>query len=226
MTEHKNVYAALAAAQANMRAPVKGSINPAFKSKYADLWDVMQAVLPALNAEGLALFHQVVTEDGHSFMRAILAHGGSDTQITCDVPLIVDRNNMQGFKSATTYAKRIGTESITGVAPADDDDGNQAAKSPPVVAAMSNGIADARENAVLDNLPDSATPRQKAEAYADAIIADFKGKGLKALSNAWDRWAKHIEKLEAGYPDLHERVVDAYAMRENELTEEKGIAAQ
>jgi hypothetical protein len=131
VTEHKNVYSALAAAQAVMRAPVKGSSNPAFKSKYADLWDVMQAVLPPLNAEGLALFHQVITADGQSYMRAVLVHGASDTQIWCDVPLIVDRQNMQGFKSATTYAKRIGTESITGVAPADDDDGNAAAKAPP-----------------------------------------------------------------------------------------------
>jgi hypothetical protein len=35
---------------------------------------------------------------------------------------------MQGMKSATTYAKRIGIESLTGIAP-DDDDGNGAAKS-------------------------------------------------------------------------------------------------
>jgi dissimilatory sulfite reductase (desulfoviridin) alpha/beta subunit len=48
----------------------------------------------------------------------------------CDVPLIVDKNNMQGMKSATTYAKRIGVESLAAIA-ADDDDGNAAAKSPP-----------------------------------------------------------------------------------------------
>jgi hypothetical protein len=37
---------------------------------------------------------------------------------------------MQGMKSATTYAKRIGVESLTGIAP-EDDDGNAAAKAPP-----------------------------------------------------------------------------------------------
>jgi hypothetical protein len=37
---------------------------------------------------------------------------------------------MQGFKSATTYAKRIGLESLSGVAP-EDDDGNAAAKAAP-----------------------------------------------------------------------------------------------
>jgi hypothetical protein len=50
--------------------------------------------------------------------------------IECDVPLIVNKNDMQGFKSATTYAKRIGLESLTGVAPIDDD-GNDAARAAP-----------------------------------------------------------------------------------------------
>jgi hypothetical protein len=50
--------------------------------------------------------------------------------IQCDVPLIVNKQDMQGYKSATTYAKRIGLESLTGVAPADDD-GNDAARAAP-----------------------------------------------------------------------------------------------
>ena len=37
---------------------------------------------------------------------------------------------MQGMKSATTYAKRIGVESLTGIAP-EADDGTAAAKAPP-----------------------------------------------------------------------------------------------
>jgi hypothetical protein len=63
-------------------------------------------------------------------MRTVLAHGDSDTQIACDVPLIIGKQDMQGYKSATTYAKRIGLESLTGIAP-EDDDGNAAAKAAP-----------------------------------------------------------------------------------------------
>jgi hypothetical protein len=48
------------------------------------------------------------------------------------VPLIVNKNDMQGMKSATTYAKRIGLESLTGIAP-EDEDGNAAAKAAPKV---------------------------------------------------------------------------------------------
>jgi hypothetical protein len=49
------------------------------------------------------------------------------------VELIIGKNDMQGYKSATTYAKRIGLESVTGLAP-EDDDGNAAAKNAPTQA--------------------------------------------------------------------------------------------
>jgi hypothetical protein len=121
---------ALAAAQADMGTVKKGSVNPAFKSKYADLADVVATVSPALNAQGIAFYATAIVIEGERYMRTVFAHGASDTQIHCDVPLIVTKNDMQGFKSATTYAKRIGLESLSGVAP-EDDDGNAAAKAAP-----------------------------------------------------------------------------------------------
>jgi hypothetical protein len=128
MSDHKNIYMALAAAQSEMGKVVKGATNPHFKSKYADLADVMQVAIPALNAHGVAPWHSIVVVGEQNFMRTTLSHGATETHITCDVPLLVSKNDMQGMKSATTYAKRIGIESLTGIAP-DDDDGNGAAKS-------------------------------------------------------------------------------------------------
>lgn len=129
---HKNVYVALAAAQTEMEPVVKGSVNPAFKSKYADLADVVMVVRPALNANGMTFWHEMHSTEADRFVRTIICHGESETRVECDVPLIVDKNNMQGVKSAVTYAKRIGLESVTGIAP-EDDDGNAAAKAPPVM---------------------------------------------------------------------------------------------
>ena len=125
MTDHANIYMALSAAQAEMGKVVKGANNPHFKSKYADLAVVMQVALPALNAHGIAAWHCIVATDSGNVMRTNLSHGKSDTHIACDVPLLVQKNDMQGMKSATTYAKRIGIESLTGIAP-EDDDGNAA----------------------------------------------------------------------------------------------------
>jgi len=130
MTEHKNIYGALCAAQAEFGKVQKGSTNPAFKSRYADLADVAGVVIPTLSAHGVAVLHYIVTEGDTMAMRTEFVHAASESRIACDVPLIVNKNDMQGFKSATTYAKRIGLESLSGVAP-EDDDGNAAAKAPP-----------------------------------------------------------------------------------------------
>ena len=232
MTEHKNVYAALAAAQSEMDAAVKGSVNPAFKSRYADLADVVQACRSALNKNGLAFFHQMVSLDGQLAMRTVVAHGASDTKIDCDVPLIVSKQDMQGMKSATTYAKRIGLESVTGIAP-EDDDGNAAAKSPPPkptkeAHVSTEALRDAWRDSVLDGLPTDASPRMKAEAFSLAIIMDFAVKTLPTLEGRWNRHKAIIDSLRDRHPDLHDQVIDAYEMRKNEITDGsvQGMAAQ
>jgi hypothetical protein len=126
VTEHKSIYAALAAAQQEFGQVTKGSMNPAFKSKYADLADVAQVVIPTLNKHGCAVLHYLTGEQ-FQMMRTEFVHWSTDTKLSCDVPLIFEKNNMQGMKSATTYAKRIGLESLSGIAP-EDDDGNAASK--------------------------------------------------------------------------------------------------
>jgi hypothetical protein len=164
MTEHKNIYAALCAAQANMGRVTKGSVNPAFKSKYADLADVVSVAIPALTEQGIALFHSMHREDGTMMMRTTLSHGATDTHIHCDVPLIVNKNDMQGMKSATTYAKRIGLESVTGIAP-EDDDGNAAAKSPPKDEPKNTPITADQFKAMNDLIFDTETDEAKFCAY-------------------------------------------------------------
>jgi hypothetical protein len=149
MPEHKNIYAALAAAQGEFGKVTKGATNPAFKSKYADLADVASVVIPVMNAHGCAVLHYIVDNT----MRTEFVHADSNTRVSCDVPLIVDKQNMQGMKSATTYAKRIGLESLSGIAP-EDDDGNAAAAAPPKREAKPATISDA-DYALLIQLIDA-----------------------------------------------------------------------
>lgn len=130
---HKGLYSALAAAQAAMGPALKDSVNPAFKSKYADLASVMAACLPALNANGIAVIQPPYQDDaGARFVKTIFIHGETGETAECAVPLIVAKNDMQGYGSAVTYARRYGLMSMAGIAP-EDDDGNAAAKAPPVV---------------------------------------------------------------------------------------------
>lgn len=130
MTEIKSIASALAAAQMEMGKALKQANNPHFRSKYADLGNVMDACLPALNSNGIALI-QPTGEDEHGrYVETMLIHGESGQSLSCRVPLIVAKNDMQGYGSAVTYARRYGLMAMAGIAP-EDDDGNAAAKAAP-----------------------------------------------------------------------------------------------
>ena len=165
--QHKNIYIALAAAQSEMGPLVKGSNNPHFKSKYADLADLVTAVRGPLNNNGIAFFHCIIRTEAGQDMRTVLMHGESETSIECDVPLIVSKNDMQGMKSATTYAKRVGLESVTGIA-ADDDDGNAAAKAAPRTISADQFIA------LRDTAEEAGVPAAKiCAAYGAPSLEQF-----------------------------------------------------
>lgn len=130
----KNIATALAAAQIKMGKAIKQSQNPHFRSKYADLGAVMDACLPALNEAGIALVQPTRTDEhGTHYVTTMLVHGESGEDLSCDVPLIIGKNDMQGYGSAVTYARRYGLMAMAGIAP-EDDDGNAAAKNAPAKA--------------------------------------------------------------------------------------------
>ncbi len=228
MTDHKTVYAALVAAQMEMGKALKDSTNPAFKSKYADLASVMDACMPALNRHGIAVFQPTVDDESGRYVKTILAHVSGET-VECRVPLIVGKNDMQGYGSAVTYARRYGLMGMAGIAP-EDDDGNAAAKAPPPKHSSTEALRDAWRDGVEDSLPENPTPSQKAEAYALAVIKDFSVKTLPTLEGRWNRHHAIINNLRDRYPDWYEQVVDAYEMRKNEITDEEakaqGMAAE
>jgi len=87
---------------------------------------------------------------------------------------------MQGMKSATTYAKRVGLESVTGVAP-EDDDGNAAVKAAP-----------ANEAPVFD-----------ARVAADRVIAQLdSATTLADLGKMWKSEAQTISNINTLAPQI------------------------
>lgn len=127
---HKSIYAALAAAQSEMGPALKEANNPHFRIKYADLGNVMEACLPALNANGIAVVQPPYDDDTGRYVKTIFFHGETGEHIECRVPLIVQKNDMQGYGSAVTYARRYGLMAMAGIAP-EDDDGNAAVNAAP-----------------------------------------------------------------------------------------------
>ncbi len=120
---------ALAIAQGKIGAAKKDSDNPFFKSKYADLASVVDAIREPLSTAGLAWVQPTVPVDHAVCVETVLMHASGEW-ISSTTTIPVDKSNAQAFGSALTYARRYGLMSLVGVAP-DDDDGNAAAAASP-----------------------------------------------------------------------------------------------
>ena len=114
---------ALAAAQAEMKNPTFDKINPHFKSKFASLAAVRDAVVPVLARHGIAMTQTYGFIDGAQLLITTLHYG--DNRIVSQVPLPAYQQPQQ-WASATTYIRRVSLMAIAGVCGDDDDDAEEA----------------------------------------------------------------------------------------------------
>ena len=115
---------AIAKAQAEMQGAKKGSENPFFHSKYADLGAVMAATKDALHNHGLSIIQLPIAAEGKCGVITMLMHE-SGQYISQECLLACSKQDPQAYGSAITYARRYGWQSVCGI-PSEDDDGNYA----------------------------------------------------------------------------------------------------
>lgn len=113
---------ALAKAQSNIRSAAKDSINPHFKTRYADLASVWEACREQLSSNGIAVVQAPATGERGLVLLTTLMHS-SGQWIDGEYPVKPIKDDPQALGSALTYARRYSLSSMVGVAP-DDDDGN------------------------------------------------------------------------------------------------------
>ena len=122
---------ALSKAQGEMKGAIKDSSNPFFRSKYADLASVTEAIREAFSNNGLSYTQRIEPTDKNEVrVETIILHSSGEWMSCGVLNLPVSKNDAQGFGSALTYARRYGLSAAVGVAP-EDDDGNAAAKAAP-----------------------------------------------------------------------------------------------
>ncbi len=131
----KELATALAKAQGAMRFAIKDANNPFFKSKYADLSSIVEAIRESLAGNGLSYMQHLHPSEKHEVcVETIILHA-SGQWISCGTLTVpVSKHDAQGFGSALTYARRYSLSAAVGVV-ADDDDGNAAAQAAPKAAA-------------------------------------------------------------------------------------------
>ena len=167
----KNISAAYAKAFAKIAGATKDSVNPAFKSKYADLSSVISAIKPALIENDL-FFVQVTRPNADGVeIETLLGHASGEQMTLGTIFVPASKKDAQGFGSATTYARRYGLQTAFGV-PSEDDDGNADTANPP---APKSGITDEQLKIIQDLVYKTQTDIAK-------FCKHYKVGSLKALS--------------------------------------------
>ena len=122
-----NLAAALLKAQKEMGAALKDAENPYFKSNYANLKAVIDAIKEPLNANGITFLQGVNgCGDGNPVVETILLHESGQYLCTRTPVFCAKPNNPQAFGSGVTYSKRYALQAFLGL-PTEDDDGNAGA---------------------------------------------------------------------------------------------------
>lgn len=121
------VSASLVKAQRAFSPALKTSTNPHFKSRYADLAACVEAVIDALNANGIALVQKQHPTDGGVAVETIFVHESGEQLSAGVLSVPAAKQDPQGYGSALTYARRYSLMAACGIAP-EDDDGNAASK--------------------------------------------------------------------------------------------------
>lgn len=126
----KQIATALLKAQSEMSNPKKGATNPFFKSRYADLNSIREAVIPTLNENGITVLQPIVHVDGKNFVKTILLHESGELLESLTEIIYNKVNDAQAQGSGISYSRRYALQSFVCVG-ADDDDGQKAVQQKP-----------------------------------------------------------------------------------------------
>lgn len=201
----------LVALQADLEPLTKTANNPFFKSKYAPLPDVAEALKPILARHNFSLPvipTLVDTQNGPTNgLRFYLLHKSGEF-LSGVWMLNPAQNTPQGEGADTTYKRRFGMQSITGLVADEDDDGNTASHRPAPQAAPKRPAAPkpkSQADIKRDQLRDIAQHQgwdlgKVAAAFAKSVEVDGKPGDLKTATA--DSIEAFIVSLEAGVVTL------------------------
>jgi len=207
-------------AQGQIEGAVKGSMNPAFRSKYADLGAVWEAIREALQNNGLAVAQfPCEAPAGHIGLETILVYGktGECFGRVATIPF-KDPTNPQAAGSAYTYLRRYALSAVMGVCP-EDDDGQKASREVP------------RRNAMPTteppSLPEVSKDHSKKNNSWEPVPENYLSEAIDRFSrlDTVDLMKDYYNKVRTGRFPEHQKTELLKAMG-NMITERKGQIAQ
>jgi hypothetical protein len=177
------IIPAIIAFQAEVQPAPKDSTNPHFKSTYADLTSVWEAVRPVLAKHHLAVVQAPSYADGRIVLTTRIFHK-SGQWIESELSVKPQQDTAQAIGSCITYERRYVLAAMLGVVADEDDDGNEGSKP------KSASVQQPKPQNALFSSSNSAQV-EKLEAY------------LIAQKISQDVWQEIFTSLEGKDPKIH-----------------------
>jgi hypothetical protein len=189
----KELAEALAKAQAEIGNAGKNAANPHFRSRYADLAEVLNTVRPVFAQHGLSVMQFPGFENGMVSVETVIAHSSGEW-ISSTLHAPVSKHDAQGVGSALTYARRYSLAACAGIAQ-EDDDGEAAVGR--TVAGKKEPI---KEEPVYAQVTAKEYEAEHLQTLRDAAMAGMESlqhafKTLPASDHKKTLWAKHGDAL-------------------------------
>lgn len=173
---------ALAKAQSEMKNATLNKTNPHFRSKYADLAGIRDAVTPALAKNGIAVTQCIEIYGEMTVVATKLMHSSGE-MIESRFPIMADVSKPQAIGSAITYARRYSLSAICGISADEDDDGNAAQEA--------------------GGKPVATLSKANARDLYSSLQADLDAVTTPDALSAWAKSAKpQVSRLPADWQDI------------------------
>jgi hypothetical protein len=191
--ERSALAKAMAKAQGDLGPVLKDKTNPAFKSKYADLGAVLEAILPALNRAGLSLIQSPSYDGSLVGVTSVLLHeSGEWMEATLHMKPV--KMDPQGIGSCITYARRYAALAIAGAAP-EDDDANAAS------GAVDRGQRVVKVDVSPVDMPNGMTNRDAKDLHGKLARGIENCGSLDALKSWSNAWREQLDELPEDYAE-------------------------
>ena len=175
----KQIATALVKAQRAFGPALKTSTNPHFRSRYADLSACVEAVIDALNENGIFLLQKNYESDNGIKCETVFVHESGEMMECGIVHFPAVKQDPQGYASALTYARRYSLMSACGIAPEDDD-----------------GNAGSRRQAPAANPLDAIKPSAPAPLAYELTIPGKESRQYETSENYTNSYIKLRNKVE------------------------------
>ena len=207
----KQIASALVKAQREFGPALKTSTNPHFRSKYADLAACVEAVIDALNNNGIFLMQMTHETPDGAMAETVFVHESGEMLSAGKLFFPASKHDAQGYASSLSYVRRYSLMAACGIAP-EDDDGNAASKpapKPPKVEAKPESKVEAKP---------VETNAGVAE-FAMNMFTEFlpEAKSDQELNAFWKENKDAVNKIKAHDESLYVELLAKFKARKDQI---------